>query len=72
MYIFIWKKVDQCSNNYHSTGGVVVIAEDQQKARELANQQTGCSIRDDEIPDYCCEIVTQQARVFIFPNAGCC
>lgn len=41
MNVYIWKYVDQVSNNYHSDGGVVVIAETEEEARKLANSENG-------------------------------
>ena len=33
MKIFIWEIVGQCSGNYHSEGGVNVLAENEERAR---------------------------------------
>ena len=72
MRVFVWQSVDKCSDNYHRDGGVVVFAENEARARELANQQPGCAIRADEMPDEVRDIAEGAARVFIMPNAGCC
>ena len=72
MRVFVWQSVDKCSDNYHEDGGVVVFAENEARARELANQQPGCAIRADERPDEVRDIAEGAARVFIMPNAGCC
>ena len=37
MKVFVWADVGQCSDSYHSGGGVVVFAETEQRAREIAN-----------------------------------
>ena len=72
MRVFVWQSVDKCSDHYHEDGGVVVFAENEARARELANQQPGCAIRADERPDEVRDIAEGAARVFIMPNAGCC
>jgi hypothetical protein len=70
MKVFIWY-VDKCSDNYHSDGGVIVFANTEERAREIANDKDGCEIRDDEMPEDVRE-ASGEERVFIFPNAGCC
>lgn len=72
MKIFIWHYISECSTNYHKEGGVVVIAKDEAMARELANSEPGCNIRNDEYPDLILECVDTQDKVFIMPDAGCC
>lgn len=69
-YLFVWSDVANCSNSYHSGGGVVVIASDQKRAIELAAME-GAFIADDELPEvYIVESVVE--KVYIFPDAGCC
>lgn len=72
MKVFVWHGVENCSDNYHSDGGVVVFAENEERARELANSESGCSIKDEEMPDEVREVFGGGERVFIMPNAGCC
>jgi hypothetical protein len=72
MKVFIWEYVEHCSDNYHSDGGVVVFADDETEARNLANSQKGCSIKTDEMPNYVCECIGGEKKVFIMPDAGCC
>lgn len=72
MRVFIWEKVNQCSNNYHSEGGVVVIADNLKRAVEIANQVQGCDIQSSEMPDDVYSIIADEEKVFIFPDAGCC
>lgn len=72
MKVFVWHEVTQCSNNYHSEGGVVVFAETEQRARELANAEPGCDIQPDEHPDEVRDVAGGVERVFIMPDAGCC
>lgn len=72
MKIFIWQRVNQCSYNFHSEGGVVVFSENEEKAREIANNTKGCKIEKDELPDKICDVTSNEECIFIFPDAGCC
>ena len=72
MKVFIWQRVYKCSNNYHSEGGVVVIAEDVDTAIGIANMEEGCEIEHGTEPDYEVETTSTERKVFIFPDAGCC
>ncbi len=72
MKVFIWVSVKKCSYNYHSKGGVVVVADDEKRARELANSKEGCDILEEEMPDETMDVVGGNEKVFIMPNAGCC
>jgi L-lactate utilization protein LutB len=72
MKVFIWKWVEECSENYHSDGGVVVFAKDERRAREIANNIKGCNIKDGEKVDVVKSIEECEEQVFIFPDAGCC
>lgn len=72
MKVFVWEWVNQCSDNYHSDGGVVVFAESESRARELANLKSGCNILPEELPTEVRECSLGEELVFIMPNAGCC
>jgi len=71
MKVFIWEDVEKCSNAYHENGGVVVFAETETRARELANQ-AGCEIKKDENPNEIRSVYSGSEKVYIMPNAGCC
>ena len=71
MKVFVWEYVKKCSKAYHSDGGVVVFAEDEARARILANSQDGCSIKSNEKPNEVRECEGGEA-VYIMPDAGCC
>ena len=72
MKVFIWDYVANCSDSYHSTGGVVVFAETEERARELATlEYHSCVIGKDELPAVV-EVVHAVEKVYIFPGAGCC
>ena len=72
MKVFVWEYVETCSHSYHSDGGVVVFAETEERARELANQQDGCAIKENEMPNDVRDVDGGIEAVYIMPNAGCC
>jgi hypothetical protein len=72
MKVFVWHVVDKCSDAYHSGGGVVVFAENEIRARQIANAISGCSIRDDETPSKVADCEDGPEQVFIMADAGCC
>lgn len=72
MKVFIWREVSRCSDHFHSEGGVVVFAQSEQRARELANAEPGCDIQPDEKPDEVRDVSGGGEQVFIMPDAGCC
>ena len=71
MKVFIWCDVETMSEYYHSNGGVVVFAETEDRAREIANVD-GCSIKPEEKPDEVRDVAGGEEKVFYMPNAGCC
>jgi len=71
--VFVWERIKHASGNYHSEGGVVVFAETEERARELASKSGwDCEIAADELPDEVREVVGGEEKVFIMPDAGCC
>lgn len=71
MTVFIWERIQHCSDHYHEEGGVVVFAKDEARAIELATLE-GCEFKVYEKPDYAVQIESEEEKVFIFPDAGCC
>lgn len=86
MKLFRWQRVDEATDNYHTNGGVVVIAENEERAREMAAAHSahlrirsgptsvGWSNKplDREDPEEVVEIGDAPERVWVFPDAGCC
>lgn len=70
MKVFVWIEVDQMSNNYHCNGSVVVFAESESRAREIANVN-GCAIKPEELPVDVRECSGEE-KAYWMPNAGCC
>jgi predicted nucleic acid-binding protein len=71
MKVFIWKEVKKVSDRYHSQGGLVVFAKDENRARQLANSQEYIEIQKSEKVNEVRDASGDEA-VFIFPDAGCC
>ena len=68
--MFIWENVDHLTDNYHSGGGLAVVAATLERARELAPQ--GSSART-EAPDHVYMLAEPaEERALVFPDAGCC
>jgi len=83
MKLFIWERVDNATANWHHEGGLAVMAEDLEKAREELHGYgvpVDCSAFAQE-PDYVYGILdpnegTNMAEkpgvVAVFPDSGCC
>lgn len=72
MRIFLWQRIEKATNNYHGEGGLVVFADTEERARELANTERGCELKADELPDDVREVIGGVECVYIMPDAGCC
>lgn len=71
MKVFIWQRVDKCTDNYHSEGGVVAVAASEEAARVAANTEPGCAIREDEHPDAVYDVGDGVPEaVYFMPDAG--
>lgn len=73
MKCFIWTEVDELTNRWHSGGGLIVIHETVEQARQLAVENNVKFDNTSMEPDmvYNLEGVVQP-DIYIFPNAGCC
>jgi hypothetical protein len=76
MKVFIWERIQKLTDNYHSDGGLVVVAANLQRAVELAEaEEVEFSKGDyDELTPSNVYNTDDSAeeKVFIFPDAGCC
>lgn len=72
--IYIWERVDKVSDRYHEAGGVIVIANDSDRARELAKDNGVVLTQDkkDKNPDHAMKIEAINEQIIVFPDAGCC
>tara|TARA_R110000868_G_scaffold203969_8_gene451962 strand:- start:2413 stop:2637 length:225 start_codon:yes stop_codon:yes gene_type:complete len=74
MKIFIFENVAECSGNYHSDGGAVIIAESIEAAKELIADISEFEPTDEEwenVEMFNISDVTKP-KYWIMPNAGCC
>ena len=74
MKIFIFEDLGQVSGNYHSEGGLVIIAKDIEEAINLIESDNSISISDKEwsqveVFDLAGDV---EPRFWVMPNAGCC
>ena len=72
MKVYVWLQIANCSTAYHCEGGVVAFAETEKRARELANANPGCCIKEDEMPDTVRDVIGGEEAVYLMPDAGCC
>ena len=73
MKIFTWERVSNATDNYHSGGGVMVVAENIEHAMALAEEQGVVFFSEYDSP--CIEydlLGDYEPNVIIFPDAGCC
>lgn len=87
MKIFIWQNIAELTSNFHSGGGLVVIAENEAEAVKAAQEKgakfttydphypkTG-NLREEKTDYLSYDLspdTTASPAVFIFPDAGCC
>ena len=72
--IYVFDSVSELTDNWHSEGGLVVVAENRKHAKELIEQDGGCHVAEDEW-DYVTAYKLASKRkpcVYVFPDAGCC
>jgi hypothetical protein len=74
MKIFIFEYVAKCSENYHSGGGVVIIAEDVESAKELISTDEYITITDEEWESAEMFNISDviKPKYWVMPDAGCC
>jgi hypothetical protein len=77
MKLFIWKSVRNLTENYHSDGGLVVVAKDLDDARIFLKNHLNYAEADCEAfttdPDATYELANNHINAFyVFPDAGCC
>ena len=71
MNVYVWKRIENATHNWHSEGGVVVFANTLERTVELA-ASNGADINiEEEPPDEVRKTVGKE-MVYIMPDAGCC
>jgi hypothetical protein len=74
MKIFVFNRINQCSCNYHTEGGVVIVADDIDAAKELIKSDEYISITKKEWANVeAFELATVVLpKYWVMPDAGCC
>lgn len=76
MTIFIFSYLDHVTNSYHSGGGLAIIAESLDAAKDIVKSIPEVVVTDDDWnlasvyeldPN-----IEYQPKAWIFPDAGCC
>jgi hypothetical protein len=67
--------VEELTQNFHDRGGCAVVANDLEAARAALLETPGvlyvCGALH-EPPDWEADVGSDETKVFIFPDAGCC
>lgn len=74
MTLFIWHALERVSNNHHPGGGLVVVAKNEARARELANLDPDIDLPESEPVSHAYPLLgnDDQEDIWTFPDAGCC
>jgi hypothetical protein len=70
MKVFVWDHVSDLTENYHSGGGLIVFAEDEERAMKLA--QAKGVVFDGETPVDVRDVDGGEEAVYVMQDAGCC
>jgi hypothetical protein len=70
--VYVWKRIEHATGSYHESGGLLVVAETEDRARELAISKD-VRLSPEEKFDHCFPCAGEQEEiVLVFPDAGCC
>ncbi len=74
MYIFIFEYVSDLTANYHSGGGLVVIAKDEEHVKELVATDRSIKLDKDEWAAVVKHRLSGKVAptMYVFADAGCC
>lgn len=73
MKIYILNYVDTLTYNYHCGGGLAVIAESIEDAKNVVSTDPYIKVRNEEWETAeAYDIVATEKRYWVFPDAGCC
>ena len=74
MKLYLFERVEELTERYHSGGGLVVVAQGVGHAKDLIATDEHIHLTDDEwlsVIEY--DVSDASAPVFyVFPDAGCC
>jgi len=74
MKIFVFKRIDKCSDRYHEEGGLVIIAKDVEHAKELLKTDKSIEVTDKEWETVESFALADnvEPKFWAMPDAGCC
>lgn len=74
MKLFLFEYIKQVSDYYHSEGGLVVVAKDEDQAREMiANREYIEPTLEEWFEVKVYELAGDYPpKIYVFPDAGCC
>lgn len=74
MKIYVFERIDKCSDYYHEEGGLVVIAKDIEHAKELLKTDDSIKVTDKEWEDVESFALADnvEPKFWVMPDAGCC
>lgn len=72
--MFVFTRIDQVSDNYHAEGGLMIVANNQEHAKEMIKEEKDIEITNEEWEDVKVYDLAgdYKPRIFVFPDAGCC
>ena len=75
MKIFIFKRIEQVSGNWHPEGGLVIIEMNKRLAKNIIKRDSDIRITEDEwkeVEIYDLKDSSMKPDYIVFPDAGCC
>lgn len=74
MKVFVWEQVDTVSSYYHEGGGLLIVAKDVARAKELIADHPHAYVSAEEWEQAIIIDAAdgEQERLITFPDAGCC
>lgn len=74
MKIIIFEHVEELTERYHCDGGLVIIAKDIERAKELISKDEYIKPTQEEWENALIYELKneEEERYFVFPDAGCC
>ena len=74
MNIYVFEDLQNVSGNYHPGGGAVIVALDIESAKIFAGDTEYLEISDEDWENVTIYELAEyyEAKVYIFPDAGCC
>jgi len=74
MKVFIFEVIDKVSGSYHEGGGLVIVANDIEHAKELISADSQIAVTEEEWSKVEYYELTEKVepKFWTMPDAGCC